>query len=801
MKYAHVSGDGRTQSLRSHLNEVSDYTGIFAKKINLQKLGKVIGYLHDYGKLNPEFQKYLLSATGMILPGEEGYVDFTKLKGKIDHSTAGAQLLNEYDLPKEIKEIITILIVSHHGGLIDFISPDGELPLVKRLNKEIGLSDLKEITDDEFNIHLEELLGDSELISGFIEHVNLIKEVDNNQLRLFMIGMTVKFMFSALIDADRSDTINFEYPERASSTKNPNFHWESVIEAIEEKSESFKIRNSVDLYRKKISDECLRSADREPGIYRLTVPTGGGKTLSSLRFAASHARKHQMDRIIYIIPYTSIIDQNAQTVRELLLKKGLENILLEHHSNISDEEDTEFNRITSENWDSRIIYSTMVQFLETIFSGGTSSIRRFHNLANSVIIFDEVQTVSLKNIFLFNSALRYLHEICGSTIVLCTATQPVLDHENLSPYSLPLSHPSELSVGIDELETVFDRVEPVDLTVNNTWKIEDTGKLALDELQKNQSVLVIVNTKKAAKAIAKIFEENQIEYHHLSTNMCPTHRIKVIRSLNENLKSYQEGKCGPVLCISTQLIEAGVDIDFNVVIRHLSGLDSIVQAAGRCNRNGLMQSKGKLFIVNPVDEELSRLKDILEGKRCTERVLREIKLLDKAHNILSSKAIASYFMHYYYLRKDDMSYHVELSEFGVKDTILNLLSKNDKSVNALRRTITSEKVTFTHAIKTASKHFEAIDSKTKGIIVPFGEGEHLIKRLCATKDGMEISNLVKEAQRYSINLYDYQIRILYKENAIHETQANSGIYYLEKNYYSEKYGLDMDGSKLEVLIV
>ncbi len=580
-----------------------------------------------------------------------------------------------------------------------------------------------------------------------------------------------------------------------------DFHWESVIEAIEEKSRSFKIRNSVDEYRKKISDECLRSADRKRGIYRLTVPTGGGKTLSSLRFAASHAREHKMDRIVYIIPYTSIIDQNAQTVRELLLKKGLENVLLEHHSNISDEENTEFNRIASENWDSRIIYTTMVQFLDTVFTDGTSSVRRLHNLANSVIIFDEVQTIGLKNIFLFNCALRYLNEICGSTIVLCTATQPVLDHENLNPYNLPLSHPAELSVGIDELETVFDRVEPVDLTMNHKWKIEDTGKLALDELQKNQSVLVIVNTKKAAKAIAKIFEESQVEYHHLSTNMCPTHRIKVISSLNDDLKSYQEGKCAPVLCISTQLIEAGVDIDFNVVIRHLSGLDSIVQAAGRCNRNGLMKAKGKLYVVNPVDEELSRLTDILEGKKCTERVLREINLSGKSHNMLSNTAIASYFMYYYYLRKKEMSYNVELSEFGVNDTLFSLLSTNMKSVNALRRSITTEKVTFTHAIKTASKHFQAIDSKTKGVIVHYGNGDYLIKRLCATKDGMEISSLIKDAQRYSINLYDYQIRALYKENAIHETQANSGIYYLEKNYYSDKFGLDMEGSNLEVLIV
>lgn len=800
MNYAHIRSDGTKQTLDDHLNQVSEKTAELANKIKLQKLGEIAGLLHDYGKINPDFQKYLLSAAGEILPNNIDYIDFIKMKGKIDHSTAGAQLVDELsEIPKEIRDIINLIIVSHHGGLLDYISPDGEQPLIKRLNKDIGLNKLKDQTESLFLDKLQNILSDEELSNEFDKHVTLLKRGSNSSTIMYMIGMTIKFLYSCLIDSDRSNTIEFENPNR--ERLNESFEWDKVFDAIETKSKSFVIRNQVDEYRKNISDACFRSADHPKGIYQLTVPTGGGKTLSSLRFAVSHLIKHKMDRIIYIIPYTSIIDQNAETVRSLLKSKGLEDILLEHHSNLSDEEDTEKNRVYAENWDSKIIYTTMVQFLETLFSGGTSSARRLHNLANAVIIFDEVQTIGIKNIFLFNCALKYLHEICGSTILLCTATQPVLDSIHLAPYNITLSQPSDISIGISELEGVFDRVEPIDWTMKTEWRIADTAELAMNEHDKGQSVLVIVNTKAAAREVARIFEKASYDYYHLSTSMCPNHRLGVLSSLREQLDSIQKGVSQkPVLCISTQLVEAGVDIDFNVVIRHVAGLDSVVQAAGRCNRNGLMQTKGKLYVVNPSDEQVDKLKDIKEGKRITDKVLRMLKSSDGNYSLLSSRAIELYFQEYYYARKSEMFYPVKLTEFGVEDSLFNLLSRNERSCTALARSGSSVKITFPHGFKIAGRYFQAIDSLTKGVIVPYCEGKDIIIRLCASRSEIEIFDLLRKAQRFSINLYDYQVKALFAEGAIHETQANSGVYYLEDNYYSEKYGLDMEGRKEEFLL-
>lgn len=798
MSYAHIRSDGTTQFLLDHLNQVAERAGNNGDKIELKSFGEISGILHDYGKINPVFQNYLKSAGGLLNPGDSDYIDFERMKGKIDHSTAGAQLIYEMkSIPVEIRDIISMIITAHHGGLLDFITPEGLQPLQKRLSKDIGFSGIDEDVNQQILQRMDSINLD-DLKDEFRKHVEKLKRMGKDTDIMFMIGMTIKFLFSSLVDADRLDTINFENPNRIIEH---NVDWNSVVDAINLKMDSFEVRSEVDQYRMKISDACFKSASRNKGIYRLTVPTGGGKTLASLRFAASHVKKHNMSRIIYVIPYTSIIDQNAETVRRLLKSKGLEHILLEHHTNLSDEEDTDLNHIYSENWDTEIIFTTMVQFLETIFSGGTKGSRRLHNLSNSVIIFDEVQTISIKNIYIFNNALRYLSEICGSTILLCTATQPVLDDDSLSPYNLLMAKPSEISITSKDISGVFDRVEPVDMTSETVWKIKDTADLAITNFEMLQSVLVIVNTKAAAREIAEVFESRDLPYFHLSTNMCPKHRISVLSDIRSELDHLHNGSGKPILCISTQLVEAGVDLDFNTVIRHIAGLDSIVQAAGRCNRNGLMQSKGKLFVVNPIDEKLSRLKDIQEGKRITEKVLRQIGKGTESESMLSNRAIELYFKEYYFSRKNEMSYFVKIKEYDVEDTILNLLSKNSKSESALKRQSSSRGSIFHHAFKTAGKYFKAIDSNTKGIVVPYGEGAEIINRLCSSKSDIEIINLIRKAQRYSVNVFDYQIKQLYQEGAIHETQTNSGILYLDANYYSDRFGLNMSGSDEQLLLI
>ncbi|MGH2569316.1 MAG: CRISPR-associated helicase Cas3', partial [Bacteroidota bacterium] len=329
-----------------------------------------------------------------------------------------------------------------------------------------------------------------------------------------------------------------------------------------------------------MSQQCFEYSSKSSGLYQLTVPTGGGKTLASLRFALHHASKHEMDRIFYVIPYTSIIDQNAEEVKKILEDKDakgkfLGRVVLEHHSNLTPDEETRRQNLLSENWDAPIVFTTQVQFLETLFGSGTQSARRMHQLANSVIIFDEVQTIPVRCVHMFNVALRFLVHNCGSTVVLCTATQPLLDKVEPAQRSLTIPPEYRMMQNEKELFAKLKRVKVHDRRRAGGWSEEDVTELAGQELHKMGSVLIIVNTKNSARSLYQQLSARPTDTYHLSTNMCPAHRLGVLNAVKQRLSNKQ-----PVVCVSTQLIEAGVDIDFGSVIRYLAGLDSITQAAG-----------------------------------------------------------------------------------------------------------------------------------------------------------------------------------------------------------------------------
>lgn len=815
---AHVRRDGQEQYLNEHLYGVGANAYKFANKIGLGHYGELIGLLHDIGKFSDEFQNYFRSAVGIINQDEDEYVDSKGMKGKIDHSTAGAQFViqaftNKGNEGKLIGQILALCIASHHSGLIDCLSPEGENSFLKRMNKLDSKTHLNEVLgkkDKGVFREVDRILSSPSILHDLKTFLVNVHDKDENSktTTFFKQGLLIRMLFSCLIDADRLDTADFENPNSAQLRNNGIYKtWDQLIEKLETRLLKFKPRNQVDQLRTEISNNCKFFSERERGIFTLTVPTGGGKTLASLRFALHHAKKHKMDRIFYIIPFTSIIDQNAEELRKFMEDKQVNgsfttNTILEHHSNLSQDEATWKQKILSENWDSPIIFTTNVQFLETLFESGTRSARRMHQFANSIIIFDEVQTLPIKCIHMFNNAINFLVKNCGATVVLSSATQPILHKVSKQLGALKIFADNEMMPDKQNLFKELKRVEVIDERKTSGWSYEEISELAVNELsrqlsenKKLGSVLLIVNTKKSARILYDLISNSKpCELYHLSTSMCPTHRLKI---LNEIRKSLDINNPKPIICISTQLIEAGVDVDFGSVIRFTAGLDSIAQAAGRCNRNGLRE-KGFVSIVNPNEENIDLLKDIKVGKEIADRVLDEYKN-DSAffdNDILSPKTIERYFRYYFFDRASEMKYPVNSKSIvGRDDNLLELLSKNSISVDEYQRANNKQAplIDFRQSFMTAAKAFKAIDSPTQGIIVPYGEiGKKLILDFCSAEEIEKQYRLLREAQRYSVNVFSNDFKKLKDKKAIYEVQEGTGIYYLLEEYYSDKFGLSTE---------
>ena len=629
---AHIrKAGGDPQSLEEHLLGVAEIAKKLASKIGLEPQGELIGLLHDLGKYSNEFQYYLKSAVGLINQDKDEFVDAQGLKGKVDHSTAGAQLVWEElskhgQLGQVVGQMLSLCIASHHSGLIDCLSSNANKPVedifTRRTGKRDDRSHLREAMskmDTLIDKRFRELSAMPSLISGIEETIRKVARGEKVEAIIrFKVGLLVRFLFSCLIDADRVDTADFEKPRAARHRLNGQYtEWPLLIERLEKHLEGFTIRNPIDEVRRNISDHCRDGAIRDKGVYTLTVPTGGGKTLASLRFALHHAERHKMDRVIYVIPFTSIIDQNAKVVRDILepTKDDRGRVVLEHHSNLTPEQQGWKEKMLTENWDSQVVFITSVQLLEALFGGGTRGARRMHQLANAVLIFDEIQTLPVNCVHLFCNAMNFLVEHCGSTVVLCTATQPLLNRVDQSKGALKFTKDDDLMPDVKGLFDDLKRVEVMNQRKPGGWTDEEIARLALDEVVQSGSCLVIVNTKKSAQALYRLCREaGGIQHFHLSTSMCPAHRKEILDKIRKLLDDES-----PVLCVSTQLIEAGVDVDFGAVIRYTAGLDSIAQAAGRCNRNGKQKDTdgnpkaGRVHVVNPAVENVDRLKDIQCG--------------------------------------------------------------------------------------------------------------------------------------------------------------------------------------------
>ena len=818
VKWAHLGASGN-QCLSDHLAGVAKRASDYATPLCLRRAGELIGLLHDLGKASDKFQAYLLSFS----PGAEGGPR-NDLRGKVDHSTAGAQALlahipgagQDRTLARIVAHVLALCIASHHSGMIDCLAPDGADGLTRRLTRIHRLNEAWSHIDSSIRSRADELMHDVDLMTEcrrvFASMAQAHGDID------LQFGLLTRFLFSCLIDADRTDTADFENPEAALLRQNHSYtKWEVLLDRLHGSLAAMDSTGTINSIRSGISDECFRAAARDPGIYTLTVPTGGGKTLAALRYALEHARTHGLQRIIFVSPYISIVDQNAAVARGILEPKGVQyaSVVLEHHSNLARESELPSpsqwrRRVLAENWDAPVVFTTSAQVLEALFGHGTRPVRRLHAMAQAILIFDEVQTLPIQMVHLFNNAINFLVSNCKSSVLLCTATQPILSEVDKKRGAAWLGNPPELIGKVQALFKSLHRYEVFDRTGKpGGWTLPETAALVQQEAQTYGSCLVIVNTKADARQLYQLLRSSSsdgVRIEHLSTTMCPAHRLESLDRLKQQLP--QASAEHPLICVSTQLIEAGVDIDFATVVRDLAGLDSLAQSAGRCNRHGMRPQEGRFHIVE-LPEPPRQLEEIRKGRDVAREILGAWKrrFPKTPFPLDDPQQMSEYYEIAFYRRMNEMSFNVPARIAGRDTTLLDLLGCNSAAVSAAARTGQSPSRPYLlQSFQTAGDAFKLI-AETQGIVVPYGPGgKEVVSALCASYDLEAEWQLLRKAQKYTVSVYDHQFRKLRDAGAIYELQQGAeqkgaGVYCLHPQFYDKRFGLSPEPGIMEDLNV
>ena len=555
--------------LKHHLHKVATRAKEVAEKFGAGELGYYAGLWHDLGKYNPAFQKYLEQCEAASRLGT------AEPRDRVPHAIYGAKLAAEKFRP------LAQLIYGHHGGLPQETHMNNRIAKVDASTYQTILLDAaSEALDLKIStVAAQELMG-------------LFQDKHGYELLL-------RLLFSCLVDADCLDTETHFDPEIAAqrgSQVTVSDLWKTLQTAQAELLAQADDR-PVNQVRSQVYQACVDAALLKPGVFRLAVPTGGGKTRSGLAFALAHAVQHNLDRVIVAVPYTSIIEQTVEVYRGIF---GIDAVL-EHHSAVKPDQGNEEDarsrqaqaRLATQNWDATLIVTTTVQLFESLFANRTSRCRKLHNIVNSVIILDEVQTLPAS---LLKPILSVLKELCRQyqvSVVLCTATQPALEGE--TPYLEGFAAGTVRDVVPKAMATQhFTTLSRVNYTVPaEEWSWTEVAQ----KVQPHQQALVILNTRKDALAILDELPNSTDDHiFHLSTLLCGQHRREVLQQVRDRLDPDNPQPC---LLISTQVVEAGVDLDFPVVYRAMGPLDRIVQAAGRCNREGRRAEKGQVIIFRP----------------------------------------------------------------------------------------------------------------------------------------------------------------------------------------------------------
>lgn len=702
MEYlAHIEGE-RKQTVKEHLEQTAALAGDFADHFGKREWGYAAGLLHDIGKYSDAFQDKIKNNTGK----------------QVDHSTAGMKTCFEEG---RWYPFLGYCIAGHHAGMPDCggSSDTGSSPTLQgRKKKKIEIYDAYK---SEIQIpKLKELPFDPK------------KTVDPD----FSFSMLLRMIYSCLVDADFLDTEHFM--TNGQVQRDAGEKMERLLERLETYIADWignKELESVNGRRTEILKHCLSCGEKKRGMFQLTVPTGGGKTIASLAFALKHAVKNQMDRVIYVIPYTSIIEQNAEVFRKIL---GEQNVL-ENHYNVDYEstEELKMMQLAAENWDKPVVVTTNVQFFESLFSNRSSKCRKLHNIANSVIIFDEAQMLPTEYLKPCLAVMEELVNQFRSSIVLCTATQP--DLQSLLRTNKKMT---ELCPRVQEQFRFFKRT-----FFENLGKIREEE--LIEKLKGEYQALCIVNTKKRAQSLYKKMEGDGV--FHLSTTMYPKHRGQILESIRKHLK---EGK--RCVVISTSLVEAGVDLDFHSVYRQLSGVDSMIQAAGRCNREGKRNVEDSMVSIFQFDQ-----KENVPGQQRQIDISKV--LIADGKDISSLDGIQQYFQ---------SLYHFEAASLDKKNILGLFQNKN-------------------YQFETAAKKFKLIEEDTTTIFISREpEAKEILQQI---KCQGYTKRTMRRAGQYCVQLYANDIEKLRGAGMLREVSGdmNDFMELVSEEQYTEDMGLDL----------
>lgn len=764
---------GRKQPLREHCENVSRLCGENLAAAGLDAVGKLIGLVHDLGKAKPEFQNYIERAAR----GEN--VE----RGSVIHSTAGmcylASLAAEGEggatLNGHLAELCEYAVGAHHG-VFDCVDVMGNVKLLGRIAAEPDVKATIGAFFDEIPAPTEELIKAAN--AQFAAVVNKMriptanmdaKSKDNAETEeQFYVGMLARLALSALMDADRRDSADFCLDEPRTFPSAPieemAKNCESVVAELERNASG-----CINEVRKEISRRAVEAGALPSGAYGLNVPCGAGKTIASMRFALEHAKIHGKRKIFYIAPLLTILDQNVATIRKLVGDSGL---VLEHTSDFDErdlkEDEATYRRLVVENWAAPVIATSTVRFLETLFSCRGSAVRRMNALSQSVILIDEVQALPVKSITMFNAAINFLTRVAGATVLLCTATLP-------SSPDLAATIPCREAVALsDEERAVFSRNRVIIKQDEMTY--EELCMLTMSVMDEASRLLLICNTKREAAQLYRMLAasgknaDKPFAVVHLSAAMCKAHRGEVLARIlygGERL-----------VCVSTQVVEAGVDVSFECVIRLAAGIDNIAQAAGRCNRNGEYGATKQVYVVKLKDEKLGSLVDIDRARKAFISATANIKTFDPA----DSKLIREYYREFYWSatdKRNDTLYPANAG--GVDVRLYDLLSKNMIGRKTDKFKESPKPRLLMQAFETAGSLYRVIDDDAYAVIVPYDDcARGIISDLSSKRaevDPIFVGGRLKDAKPYVVSVSKVKL------NALMERGAARALPLFDKNVY------------------
>ncbi len=736
---AHLRQDeeGRWQAhaLTEHLKGTETLAATFARIFAGAEWAALAGRWHDLGKFSADFQSYIKKASGY---DAEAHItsETDAAPGRVNHSTAGAiHAVHTFGLPGRI---LAYLIAGHHAGL-----PDWE-----KLESGTGGS-------------LRERLAKTELLDAALAAGMPDKMLEARQPKLEIPGgkagfaLWLRMLFSCLVDADFLDTEAFMDGDKAGQRG----AWPDLatLKAQFDEHLAELTRNAantpVNRLRSDILQQCRDKAGHRPGFFSLTVPTGGGKTLSGMAFALEHAIAHRKRRIIHVIPYTSIIEQTAGIFRGIFGEA-----IIEHHSSLDPEHETARSRLAAENWDAPIVVTTSVQFFESLFAARTSRCRKLHNIVDAVVVLDEAQLLPPEFLQPILDALNLLVAHYRVTVVLSTATQPALETRRNSFGKTVLRGLVDMEEIIDDPDALYAALERVRVRLPDDFHAGATWEQIATEIERHESVLAVVNTRRHARELHARLPKGAV---HLSALMCGQHRSDVIANIKGKLRQGE-----PVRVVSTQLVEAGVDLDFPVVYRALAGLDSIAQAAGRCNREGRLDWGEVVVFVPPEPAPPGFL------RRAAAKTVSTLSGRDS--DLLSQENFAQFFRLFY----DDTD--LDKREIG------RLLEPNGEMELQFR---------------TAAKRFRIIDESGQTVLVRYypvkdketGELDRTIDVLLGKLKNEGPSRwLMRKLQRFSVNVSDWHFQRLRDEVQIEEIWPGIWAQMAGTTIYDPVLGLALD---------